>query len=708
MAQTNVTFRLRRDTSANWRTTNSTLSAGEPGIETDTGRIKIGNGSTSWNSLPYVEAYGNNTINILDYGARPDYVSGAIPGTNSIAPIDNAKNAAETAGLTYPRTLVMPPGNYNYTKEPFDIPNNSATIQEYGNILTANTATPFQVSMRIPERIGSEISVSSASGSGTIHTYFCSNTFKENDKVAVRGMLPDGFNLTNATILTANSTQFTTAGTLSGNSTRAGTVAIDLRGTGNLYYKTYSDGAARNTEYTGRVISGPMRAGTQGGNLGGANGTAMNMFDIRYDNAYVGDQVTVTLSNIPTSSTMTVTTSDTKTLTDGQPIIFNTSISSAIIAGTVYYIHSPSGSPTTTISVRTTISGTSPINTLPIGVSSVIARANIGNGVIHAVQGRTVLNSSENGGGRIATSGYVLQNAISSRGSTNRNYVGVGGFSVTANGDGGTDLSREGSRGAYFGGNFIAKADGGPNIFNLCGTEINVENRGTATARYVQGVTSVGGVTTPGNSVTASYTVGGLSEGGCVHNGWKHGLLFTNLNGREPMTTDGTLIGTYWELNSALRRTIGRGIDIRFFRPTTSVIETPNSTLTETSISLGVPSAANPTTTISTNGQYYSSATPSDYSLSPDNNATTTLDNANISVASRGSGSVHLTDGSGTPVNRISINSATGINMRPVLNPSLSLANGDMNISINSGQTGVVLTYRTDSGILRTATINFA
>ena len=715
MAQTNVTFRLRRDTSTNWRTTNPTLSAGEPGVETDTGRMKIGNNSTAWTSLPYVEAYRDNTINILDYGAKPDYVSGATPGTNSITSIDNAVTAAETAGLTYQRTLVMPPGNYNYTKEPFNIPNNCATIQEYGNILTANTGNPFQVSTAIPERSGSVINVSSASGSGTTHTYICSNTFKENDKVAVRGMLPAGYNLTNATVLTANSTQFTTAGIITDDSTQGGTVAIDRRGTGNLYFKTYSDGAERNMEYIGRVLSGPIRSNTQGGNLGGSNGTAMNMFDIRYDNAYVGASVTVTLSNIPTSSTMTVATNPATTLIAGQPIIFNTSIGSAITAGTVYYIHSPSGSPTTTISVRTTIAGATAINTLPTGASTVTARANKGDGFIHAVQGRTVLNSSENGGGRIATSGFVLQNAMSSAASTNRNYVGVGGFAITTTGDGGTGFTTKvDSKGAYFGGNFIAKGDpGSTHIYNLCGIEVNAENRTGSSALYVQGVTSVGGVTVAGNQVTAAYSVGGVSEGGATHNGWKHGMLFTNLNGREPMTTDGTLIGTYWDAfaaNAAARRTIARVIDIRQFRPTTSVIETPHSTLTENSLSLGVPSSGTPTTTISTNGQYYTNAGASDYLLSADNNGSATaLTNANISIASRGTtGNVHLTDGGATPVNRISINNTTGINMRPVVNPTLSLVNGDMNISVANGEGGILITYKNASGTLRTATINFA
>lgn len=44
---------LRRDTSSNWTSANPTLSSGEIGYETNTGRFKIGNGSTAWASLSY-------------------------------------------------------------------------------------------------------------------------------------------------------------------------------------------------------------------------------------------------------------------------------------------------------------------------------------------------------------------------------------------------------------------------------------------------------------------------------------------------------------------------------------------------------------------------------------------------------------------------------------------------------------------------------
>ena len=43
----------RRGTAASWTSTNPTLAAGEIGFESDTGKIKIGNGSTAWNALAY-------------------------------------------------------------------------------------------------------------------------------------------------------------------------------------------------------------------------------------------------------------------------------------------------------------------------------------------------------------------------------------------------------------------------------------------------------------------------------------------------------------------------------------------------------------------------------------------------------------------------------------------------------------------------------
>jgi hypothetical protein len=46
-------IQIRRDTAANWTSVNPTLSNGEFGYETDTNKLKIGDGSTAYNSLSY-------------------------------------------------------------------------------------------------------------------------------------------------------------------------------------------------------------------------------------------------------------------------------------------------------------------------------------------------------------------------------------------------------------------------------------------------------------------------------------------------------------------------------------------------------------------------------------------------------------------------------------------------------------------------------
>ena len=48
-----IRFQQKRDTAANWTTNDPILLSGEIGFETDTGKLKIGDGSTVWSSLDY-------------------------------------------------------------------------------------------------------------------------------------------------------------------------------------------------------------------------------------------------------------------------------------------------------------------------------------------------------------------------------------------------------------------------------------------------------------------------------------------------------------------------------------------------------------------------------------------------------------------------------------------------------------------------------
>ena len=55
-------IQIRRDTKAKWAELNPILAAGEMGFEIDNNRLKIGNGITAWNSLPYITETDWSTI----------------------------------------------------------------------------------------------------------------------------------------------------------------------------------------------------------------------------------------------------------------------------------------------------------------------------------------------------------------------------------------------------------------------------------------------------------------------------------------------------------------------------------------------------------------------------------------------------------------------------------------------------------------------
>ena len=71
-------LQLRNDTAANWRSKNPILLAGEAGIETDTKKIKVGDGETTWNSLAYA-----NAVDLSGYLTIEDAEAGFTPISHS-------------------------------------------------------------------------------------------------------------------------------------------------------------------------------------------------------------------------------------------------------------------------------------------------------------------------------------------------------------------------------------------------------------------------------------------------------------------------------------------------------------------------------------------------------------------------------------------------------------------------------------------------
>lgn len=97
-------IRVRRDTATNWTSSNPTLAAGELGLETDTSKIKAGDGTTAWTSLAYVAGGGGGGSVATDtiWDAKGDLAAGT--GSNTASKLTVGANdtalIADTAAAT--------------------------------------------------------------------------------------------------------------------------------------------------------------------------------------------------------------------------------------------------------------------------------------------------------------------------------------------------------------------------------------------------------------------------------------------------------------------------------------------------------------------------------------------------------------------------------------------------------------------------------
>jgi hypothetical protein len=149
-------IQVRRGTAAQWTSANPTLAAGEWGYETDTNKVKIGNGSTAWNSLGYQGAG-----DIEGVTAGTGLSGGGTSGTVTVS-IDTSV----TADLTTAQTLT----NKSLTDPKINLAFDAQTgttyttvLNDNGQVVTMNNASantlsiPTNASVAYP--IGTQINV---------------------------------------------------------------------------------------------------------------------------------------------------------------------------------------------------------------------------------------------------------------------------------------------------------------------------------------------------------------------------------------------------------------------------------------------------------------------------------------------------------------------------------------------------------------------
>lgn len=91
-----IGLQIRCDTAANWTAANTVLALGEFGYETDTGKIKVGDGTTAWTALGYWTgggAVGAHASQHAAAGSDP-----LTPAAIAAAALETPAAAAEVSG----------------------------------------------------------------------------------------------------------------------------------------------------------------------------------------------------------------------------------------------------------------------------------------------------------------------------------------------------------------------------------------------------------------------------------------------------------------------------------------------------------------------------------------------------------------------------------------------------------------------------------
>ena len=136
-------IQVRRDTAANWTSVNPTLSDGELGYETNTGYMKIGDGSTAWSSLSYftpgaVDGDANTTYTISTAQSGNDariILTGSDSSTDELTLVAGTNLSLTVAGDSITAVVNNDLANYSNATSAFITASSSdALTNKTGNI----------------------------------------------------------------------------------------------------------------------------------------------------------------------------------------------------------------------------------------------------------------------------------------------------------------------------------------------------------------------------------------------------------------------------------------------------------------------------------------------------------------------------------------------------------------------------------------------
>jgi hypothetical protein len=128
-------IQVKRGSASSWTSANTVLAAGEIGFETDTKKMKVGDGSTAWTSLGYTATDGD----ISGVTAGTGLTGGGNSGAVTLS-IDTATTAdLSTAQTLTNKTLTAPKVNLTFNAQVGTT--YTFVLADNGQMVTANNAS---------------------------------------------------------------------------------------------------------------------------------------------------------------------------------------------------------------------------------------------------------------------------------------------------------------------------------------------------------------------------------------------------------------------------------------------------------------------------------------------------------------------------------------------------------------------------------------
>lgn len=145
-----IPIQVKKASSTSWNAVNPVLKLGEPGLETDSGNLKFGDGVSTWSALGYFTGLGFTAAS-----------SGANSNITSLSGLTTALSVAQggTGGKTFPiHGVLLGQGTGTFTE---------ASVGTAGRVLTDNGASLDPTFQTIPSQVGRLINVQVFTSSGT-------------------------------------------------------------------------------------------------------------------------------------------------------------------------------------------------------------------------------------------------------------------------------------------------------------------------------------------------------------------------------------------------------------------------------------------------------------------------------------------------------------------------------------------------------------